>query len=141
MNDAYSQRQLRQQFFDSWRKYKNDKMLTALERQVAEVILIHPEYHQLLGSPNSSIDKQYLPESGETNPFLHMSLHISIRDQVTTNNPQGITEIYNKLCHRLGDQHNAEHKMLECLASFMWEVQSQNKTPDMDVYLGNLRRL
>ena len=92
-------------------------------------------------NPGSHIDKQYLPESGETNPFLHMSLHISIRDQVTTNNPQGVTTIYNKLCHKLGDQHNAEHKMIECLASFMWEVQSQNKAPDMKVYLQNLKSL
>jgi hypothetical protein len=141
MTDAYSQRQLRQQFFDAWKKYKNDKVLTALDRQVAEVISIHPEYHQLMDDPDASIDKQYLPESGETNPFLHMSLHISIRDQVTTNNPTGITKIYNALCHKFGDQHDAEHKMIECLASFMWEVQSQNKTPDMRMYIENLRRL
>lgn len=141
MNDAYSQRQLRQQFFDAWKKYKNNKALTQLDRQVAEVILTHPEYHQLLEDPDTYLDKQYLPESGETNPFLHMSLHISIRDQVTTNNPPGVSEIYNKLCHKVGDQHEAEHHMIECLASFMWQAQSQNKTPDMKVYLESLRRL
>ena len=87
--------QLRQSFFDAWQKLQYKKPLSPLEMQIAQVIVDHPEYHQLFNHPDKYLDKDYLPEFGETNPFLHLSLHLSIRDQVSTNRPPGMKKIFN----------------------------------------------
>ena len=81
------------------------------------------------------------PEGGQTNPFLHMGLHLGIREQVATDRPSGIAELYANIVARTGDQHTAEHQMIECLAETLWEAQSQNRAPDEEQYLERLRRL
>jgi hypothetical protein len=113
--------------------------LSPLEAQIADVMMQHPEYHDAVAGDD--LDKDYTPESGQTNPFLHMGLHLGIREQVTTDRPPGIAKLFETLAIRMGDRHAAEHQMIECLAETLWEAQSHNRAPDEERYLERLRQL
>ena len=125
--------ELRQMYVDAWQKSSMKIVLSPLEAQIAKVIEDHPEYHEML--TEEKIDKDFIPEGGQTNPFLHMGLHLAIRDQVSTNRPSGIASAFEKLCAKTGDAHKAEHLVLECLAETLWEAQRNNTAPDEAAYL------
>lgn len=127
-------------FLDVWKKYREGQPLQPLEQQVLGVILEHPEYHELLDDPDA-LNREYTPEGGETNPFLHMGMHITIREQVSIDRPAGITAIHEKLVHRAGSILAAEHRMLECLGEALWQAQRHNTLPDENQYLDCLQRL
>ncbi|ALP52493.1 hypothetical protein Tel_04645 [Candidatus Tenderia electrophaga] len=133
--------QLRQYFVDVWHKAQNDVALEPLEKMVADTIQLHPEYQTTLSDPDKALGKEYLPESGESNPFMHMGMHIAIHEQLNANRPAGIRAIYQQLCARHGDAHEAEHQMMECLAEMMWQAQRQGKAPDDSLYLTALKQL
>ena len=131
--------ELREMYADAWQKRCDRLPMSPLEVQIADVIALHPEYHDAVTAPD--LDQEYTPEGGETNPFLHMGLHIGLREQVATNRPQGIAQIFNNLAKQLGDPHAAEHQMIDCLAETLWEAQSRTTAPDEKQYLERLRRL
>ncbi len=131
--------ELRKTYVDAWQKRCDGVPMSPLETQIADVIALHPEYHDEMTSED--LEQEYSPERGKTNPFLHMGLHLGIREQVSTNRPPGIAGIHTALCERLGDRHGAEHQMIDCLAETLWEAQSQNSAPDEQQYLERLRRL
>lgn len=131
--------ELRQMYADAWNKHCNRLPLSPLEAQIADVISIHPEYHGDVSGQN--LDRDYTPDGGQTNPFLHMGLHLGIREQVATNRPTGIAGVHAALAARLGDVHAAEHQMIECLAETLWEAQSGNQPPDEAKYLERLQQL
>jgi Domain of unknown function (DUF1841) len=133
--------QLRQMYRNSWRKYNARQPLEPLEAQVAAVIAEHPEYVPLLESGPQALTTDYTPAGGRENPFLHMGLHLAIREQVATDRPAGIANIHQALSRRLGDPHAAEHAMLERLAETLWEAQRSGKAPDEQRYLERLREL
>ncbi len=136
-----SREHLRQTYLDAWRKYTARQPLEPLEAQLAAVIAEHPEYIPLLESGPQALTADYSPEAGRENPFLHMSLHLAIREQVATNRPPGITPLHQALCKRLSDPHAAEHAMLEVLAETLWEAQRFGRAPDEQRYLDRLRGL
>lgn len=125
----------RQTFFEVWRKMQDGLPLTALETLIAEVIRLHPEYHPLLENGGKALDRDWLPEGGETNPFLHMGMHIAIREQLSIDRPAGIKAAYEALLHKTGDTMQAEHAMLECLGEALWRAQRENRLPDEQAYL------
>ena len=131
--------ELRKMYADAWHKRCNAQALSPLEAQIADVVESHPEYHDAVSS--DVLDKDYTPEGRQTNPFLHMGLHLGIREQVATNRPAGIASVYKKLAARSGDAHAAEHQMIDCLAETLWEAQSQNCAPNEELYLRRLQRL
>ena len=131
--------ELRRMYIDAWRKRCDGQPLTPLEQQIATVIEQHPEYHGCLS--NSSVDRDFAIEAGQTNPFLHMGLHLGLRDQVSTDRPPGIAAVFNRLTTRLGDAHAAEHQMIEALAETLWEAQRGGTPPDETAYLHRLKRL
>lgn len=131
--------ELRKMYADTWQKRCDKIPLTPLEAQIADVIEWHPEYHADVMS--DELNKDYTPDAGKTNPFLHMGLHLGIREQIATNRPSGITGIYSTLTARVGDAHLAEHRMIDCLAETLWEAQSQNTAPDEQKYLASLYHL
>jgi hypothetical protein len=133
--------QLRQMYLDAWRKYTARQPLEPLEAQVAAVIAEHPEYVPLLESGPQALAADYTPETGQANPFLHMGLHLAIREQVATDRPAGIARIHQALSGRLSDPHAAEHAMLEVLAQTLWEAQRAARAPDEQRYLERLRAL
>ena len=131
--------ELRQMYADAWQKRVEGLPMSPLEAQIAAVIEQHPEYEQAV--TGDDLDRDYTPEGGQTNPFLHMGLHLGIREQVSTDRPVGIASVYRELASRMGDPHAAEHQMIECLAETLWEAQSQNIAPDEARYLERLRLL
>jgi hypothetical protein len=131
--------ELRQMYFAAWQKFTTGATMSPLEVQIARVIDDHPEYHDLM--IGEVAEAAFTPEGGQTNPFLHMGLHLAIREQVATDRPPGIAAIFNALLVRHGDAHSSEHEALECLAETLWEAQRNNAMPDEQVYLERLRKL
>ena len=126
-------------YIDAWRKSQAGDILSPLEDQIATVITDHPEYQAML-TPEA-LDEAYTPERGETNPFLHMGLHLAIREQVGTDRPAGIAALFTRIRDKTGDPHVAEHQAMDCLAETLWEAQGANKMPDEQAYLERLRKL
>ena len=133
--------QMRQFFLSSWQKFNNKEPLEALEALVAGVIADHPEYHVLIESGDDAVAKDYTPEDGQTNPFLHMGMHISIREQIQADRPTGIAAAHQQLTMKVGDAHEAEHQMQECLGLVLWEAQRSGGMPDEGQYLECVKKL
>jgi hypothetical protein len=133
--------QMRRMYLDAWRKFTVRAPLEPLEAQLAAVIAEHPEYVTWLESGEKALTAEFTPEAGRQNPFLHMGLHLAIREQVATDRPAGIAEVHQKLSARLGDPHAAEHAMLEALAEALWDAQRNGRPPDEQAYLERLRAL
>jgi hypothetical protein len=131
--------EIRKMYADAWKKHCDRLPITPLDSQIAAVIEWHPEYHDDVTGDN--LEKDYTPDGGKTNPFLHMGLHLSIREQVATNRPPGISSVFASLSTQCGDPHTAEHQMIDCLAETLWEAQSQNNAPDEQKYLERLHSL
>ncbi len=131
--------ELRKMYADAWRKQLAGQPLSPLEAQITAVVSEHPEYHDAVTGVD--LDRDYTPEGGRTNPFLHMGLHLGIREQVATDRPGGIAKVHQELTARYGDAHAAEHRMIDCLAETLWEAQNTNRAPDEALYLERLRRL
>ena len=131
--------ELRKMYADAWAKHVAGQPLSPLEAQIAAVVAEHPEYQHAVGG--AELDRDYTPDGGRTNPFLHMGLHLGIREQVATDRPPGIAKIHARLAAQHGDPHAAEHRMIECLAETLWEAQNANRAPDEVLYLERLRRL
>ena len=130
-----SRDQARQFFFEAWQKRRDSMPLTPLEAVAADTIAKHPEYHAILESPGQYADREYLPEQGETNPFLHLSMHIAIAEQVSIDQPAGIRNAVQQLTQHLGSRHDAEHEVMDCLAETIWQAQRGHTAPDMRIYL------
>lgn len=131
----------RQMFFTCWEKYQQNKPLLPLEHEIVQVILAHPEYHQTLESHQKFQQQSYFPELGETNPFLHMGLHLAIREQIATDRPAGINAIYKKLVQKYHEPLAIEHLMMDQLAECLWRSQKDNLPPDEQYYLAALANL
>lgn len=131
--------ELRRMYAEAWRKQRDKMPMSPLEAQIAAVIDWHPEYHADVSSDD--LQKDYTPDGGRTNPFLHMGLHLGLREQVATDRPAGIARIRDVLAAKTGDPHEAEHRMIECLAEALWQAQSQGAPPDEQEYLERLQRL
>jgi hypothetical protein len=132
---------LRRHYLEAWRKHRAASPLAPLEDQIVAVIEQHPEYHTLLEDDPRSLGRDYTPESGQSNPFLHLGLHLAIREQVATDRPAGIAAVHRELSLRLGDTHQAEHRMLERLGEALWLSQRTGRPPDEAAYLESLRQL
>lgn len=135
-----SRDELRGLYRAAWRKFRLQQTLTPLDKQIVAVISEHPEYHVIIESAADDL-ANYSPRTGQLNPWLHMGLHLAIREQVSTNRPHGIADVHAKLAKQLGDAHEAEHRMLEALAEQLWEAQRGNKPPSEMAYLERLRGL
>jgi hypothetical protein len=125
---------------DAWRKYRASQALTALEQRVVGIVALHPEHHALLEDADRHLDRDWSPEDGSTNPFLHLSLHLAIAEQLAIDQPPGIRAQYERLLARHGDEHEALHQVLDCLGEAMWQAQRLGRAPDADVYLDCVRR-
>ena len=134
-----SREQVRQFFCDSWKKHLERLPLVGAEVTAADIAARHPEYQAMLGDANSAIDKEWTPEGGAMNPFLHLSLHLAIHEQVSIDQPPGIRAAYETLRARL-DPHDAEHVLLECLGETIWRAQRQGGPMDALAYVDAVKR-
>ncbi len=140
MYETASREQLRRMYAEAWRKHRAGEALEPLERQIAELVAEHPEYLPLLEDPEAALGAEFTPEGGQSNPFLHMGMHLAIREQAGTDRPAGFTEAYRNVVRRLG-AHEAEHAIMECLGTALWEAQRGGRMPDEQAYLECVRRL
>ena len=129
-----SRHQSRQFFFDTWHKYNHQELLSDMEKIALSIILLHPEYHSILDDTERYQDKDYPPEMGNTNPFLHMSMHIAIKEQLSIDQPSGIRERFNRLQEKNKDEHETMHQIMECLAEMLWQAQRNQSAPDSSIY-------
>jgi len=134
-----SREQVRRFFCASWRKHRQRLPLEGAEATAADLIAQHPEYHALLEKPEAAVEQEFTPEGGQTNPFLHLSLHLAIADQISIDQPPGIRAAYQALRQRL-DVHEAEHAILECLGETLWRAQRDGGGIDSVKYLACVRR-
>ncbi len=132
--------QVRDFFFATWRKYRASEPLEGLETIALEVALQHPEYHPVLDDPERYREQAYFPEHGETNPFLHMSLHLAFEEQLSIDQPAGVVARFAGLLERAGDRHAALHQAVDCLAEMVWRAQRDAAPPDANAYLENLEK-
>lgn len=131
--------ELRRRYVEAWRRHRGKLPLEPLDAAIADVIALHPEYHALL--EQAAVSGDYPIEAGETNPFLHMGLHLAVREQVATDRPRGIAAVHAGLRLRYGSAHDAEHTMFEVLGQVLWEAQRAGRAPDESIYLERLRAL
>ena len=124
--------QARELFFGAWRKYRDGEPLAGMDSLGLDVILLHPEYHAILELPARYRDQDYV---GEANPFLHMSLHVALEEQLSIDQPPGIGERLRALVARHANRHDALHEAIECLAEMLWRAQRHGAAPDAAAYL------
>ena len=135
-----SREQVRQFFCEAWRKHRERLPLQGAEAVAADLIVEHPEYHALLERPEVALEQEFTPEGGQSNPFLHLSLHLAIAEQVSIDQPPGIRAIYAAL-RQQRDVHATEHLLLECLGESLWRAQQAGGNLDTATYLDCLRTI
>ena len=135
-----SRAEARRFLIDAWKKFRAREPLSGLERMAAELIALHPEYHSILEAPARNVDRDWNPEGGEANPFLHLSLHLAIAEQLAIDQPRGIRAEFERIKDARGDEHAALHAVLDCLGEVIWTAQRQGKPLDANLYLACLER-
>lgn len=139
MSDARS-RGTRDVFVRAWQRYRAGAALEGVEQLIVAVAVAHPEYHALLDDPDAT-QRAFTAESGESNPFLHMGMHIAIEEGIATDRPAGIAAIYPLIVQAARDRHDAQHRMLDCLGAALWEAGRNGTPPDEAQYMECLKRL
>jgi hypothetical protein len=131
---------LRRVFLTSWSRHQAGHVLAPLEKMIVAIVEQHPEYQRYL--TENHLDRDWQPEAGGTNPFLHLAMHLSVAEQLANDRPQGVRVLYTQIAARQSaDTHAAEHQIMECLERVLWEAQRAGKTPDEEAFLQQLRDL
>lgn len=125
---------------ESWRKRRAAELLTPLEDLVGQLIEKHPEFHATFENADQNRDKDYLPEHGATNPFLHLMMHLTIEEQISIDQPVGIRAHFTRLTHQFESEHDAQHAMMECLSEMIWQAQRDGTPPDPAIYFSCMER-
>ena len=134
-----SRDQARKFFIDAWKKHREQSVLTPLEAMVVDIVGLHPEYQPLLEDPEA-IDRDFAPEDGQINPFLHLSLHLAIEEQLSIDQPPGLKTAFAQLQLKRGNRHDALHDALECLGETVWQAQRDRQPPDGAAYVKAVRK-
>jgi hypothetical protein len=130
-----SQQDVRRFFCDCFRKSHAREILTPIEAIAADWIQQHPEYDDVLNNPDVALEANYSVDQGKSNPFLHLSMHLSISEQISVDQPRGVKRAFQILAKRLNSEHDAHHQMMECLGEMMWNSQRTNLPPDGEAYV------
>jgi len=132
--------QARNFLFESWRKRSSGELLSPLEDLTAQLIDRHPEYHDLFSDQERNQDRDYIHDGSEVNPFLHLMMHLTIEEQISIGQPQGIREQFARLTEKFQSEHEAQHAMMDCLGEMILQSQRNKSAPDAAVYLGCLEK-
>jgi hypothetical protein len=138
--DSHSRDQLRRAYADAWAKHLAQSPLTPLEAMITDVIGAHPDYQAIVSDTDAAAAFEANILTGAENPFLHMGLHLAVRDQVSIDRPPGVRELHRLLQARHGDLHRAEHALMEALGETLWQAQRASRPPDEGYYLALARR-
>ena len=134
-----SRDQARLFFIESWSKHREGQILTPAETIAVRWIGEHPEFHSILENRDKALAADYRPEEGQTNPFLHLSMHLAVTEQLSIDQPPGIRDAYTRLCQQLDDEHAAMHHVFECLAEQIWQQQRNGLPFDSARYVACVR--
>jgi hypothetical protein len=137
--DSHTRDELRRTYSEAWHKHLNHAPLTPLEAMITDVIGAHPEYQAVVADADAALAYEPGGTGGVENPFLHMGLHLAIRDQVSIDRPPGVRELHRLLQDRYGDLHRAEHALMEALGETLWQAQRAGRPPDEGYYLALAR--
>ena len=137
---APSRDEVRKFFVDTWIKQRARALLSPMESMAAEIILAHPEYQQLLSAGDPAAKEEFTVEQDGINPFLHMSLHLAIEEQLSIDQPRGLRQAFERILAKCGDRHTALHAVLECLGETVWRAQREGKPLDAEAYLDCVRK-
>lgn len=135
-----SREEARRFFIEAWRKHRAHELVTPLEDTAARIVAQHPEYHALLDDAEGALAREWTPESGEANPFLHLSLHLAVEEQLSIDQPPGLRAAFEALLARAGERHAALHGVMECLGEALWRAQRDGGAPDGPAYVDCVRR-
>ena len=134
-----SQHDVRRFFCETWRRQREGAPLDAMQAQAASWVIEHPEYHAELADLDAALAANYRVEDGRSNPFLHLSMHLSITEQVAIDQPTGIRQAVQLLAARRGSLHEAHHEVMECLGEMIWASQRSGLPPDGPAYIDAVR--
>ncbi len=137
---APSRDEARRFLVDAWAKRRAGEALSPLERIAADLISQHPEYHAFVEQPERFVERDFGPEGGKTNPFLHLALHLAVAEQLAIDQPPGIRAQFERLRVARDDEHAALHAILECLGEVVWHAQRHGTSPDAALYLACVER-
>jgi len=132
--------QVRRFLIEAWRKRRAGLPAEPLETLAGDLIVQHPEYHAVLEDGEAALTREWTPDGGESNPFLHLSLHLAIEEQLSIDQPPGIRRLFEQLCLRHGERHAAAHRMIDCLAEAVWLSQRHGRPIDVAAYFDCLRQ-
>ena len=135
-----SQADVRRFFCSVYAKSLANQPLEAIETIASQWLDEHPEYHADLMDVDAALEKQYDGAGGKTNPFLHLSMHLSISEQCSIDQPRGIRQAVELLTARRNSLHDAHHEAMDCLGQMMWESQRSGQAPDGDAYIACVQR-
>ncbi|AKU23870.1 MULTISPECIES: DUF1841 family protein [unclassified Massilia] len=135
-----SSHDVRRFFCEVFRKQRAREILTPLEAMAQDWVQQHPEYDEALSDAEAAIARDYSVEGGQANPFLHLSMHLSIAEQVSIDQPRGIRDACQTLARKLDSEHDAHHVIMECLGEMIWNSQRQGLPPDGAAYVEAIRR-
>jgi len=130
---------MRKVFFDAWKKHRSQEKLEAMETTLVKIITLHPEYHALFENEENLL-QEFPAITGEPNPFLHLSLHLAIQEQLSLQRPAELTGLYQRLMQKHSDAHTAEHEIMECLSEMIWQAQQNQKMADENQYIDCIRK-
>jgi hypothetical protein len=137
---SYSRDQLRRAYTDAWRKHQDMAPMSVQEASIAAIIELHPEYQALIADAANALAFEPGAQTGQQNPFLHMGLHLAIRDQLAVDRPPGVRTLHEQLQGSFGDAHAAEHALMEALGEVLWQANRDGRAPDEQQYLVLARR-
>ena len=135
-----TQDDVRRFFCDVYRKTTERQVMTPLEHIASDWLVQHPEYESQLQDVNAALEAQYSVENGKTNPFLHLSMHLSIAEQISINQPIGIQPAFVELANKLQYEHEAHHIIMDCLGAMIWEAQRHNTPFDGAAYVNAVKK-
>ena len=140
VGSGYSRDQLRQAYTEAWHKHVDGAPMSVQEASIAAVIELHPEYQDLIGDPASALAFEPGAATGRQNPFLHMGLHLAVREQIAIDRPPGIRALHTQLLASLGDAHSTDHALMDALGEVLWQANRDGLAPDEQQYLAIARR-
>jgi len=138
--DTYTREQLRLSYAEAWAKHVGRSPLSPLEALICDVIGAHPEYQAMVSDTDAALSFEADATGAEHNPFLHMGLHLAVREQLSIDRPPGVRDLQRQLQTRLGSAHEAEHALMEALGEALWQAQRSGRAPDEGQYLALARR-
>ena len=131
---------VRRFFCEIYRKHRASEILSPLEAIALDWIVQHPEYHDALNDIEAALARDYSVDGGVANPFLHLSMHLTIAEQVSIDQPSGIRAACRSLTQRLDSEHEAHHQVMECLGQMIWNSQRAGLPPDGAAYVECVRK-